>query len=41
MGDEESNELSVEYEFKKNYKLKLSQESALPPGVDLEWGKDY
>lgn len=41
IGDEESNELSLEYLILKNLKFKVTQETQVPMGFDLEWTKDY
>jgi autotransporter translocation and assembly factor TamB len=41
IGVEESNELSLEYLILKNLKFKVTQETQVPLGFDLEWTKDY
>ena len=41
VGEEESNELSLEYYLLSNLKFKVSQETLSPVGFDLEWDKDY
>jgi len=41
VGEEESNELSLEYLILKNLKFKITQETDVPVGFDVEWTKDY
>lgn len=41
IGIEESNELSLEYLILKNLKFKVTQETQVPMGFDVEWSKDY
>jgi translocation and assembly module TamB len=41
LGNEDDQELSVEYLIRKNLKLKATQETETPLGIDMEWSLDY
>ena len=41
VGDDDQQEVSVEFLIRKNLKLKATQESDVPLGLDIEWTLDY